>query len=151
MSERAGRYHDLARKQLHSGGQSYEYYDLNILEEEGFDIRHLPYSIKVLLESVLRGWDDHVITEGHIRSLADWTKSRGSEEEVPFKPARVILQDFTGVPAVLDLASMRAAMAEAGLKNLEKINPEVLVDLVIDHSVQVDLYGSPEALSENIK
>lgn len=144
-------YHDLSRKQLLVKGRQYEYYALSSLEEKGFDIGHLPYSIKVLLESVLRQWDGHVITEDHIESLANWTKTRGSEEEVPFKPARVILQDFTGVPAILDLASMRAAMEEAGLDRLEKINPEVPVDLVIDHSVQVDLYGSPEALRENSK
>ncbi len=148
---RTGGYHDLTRKYLDYEGQQYEYYDLSALEREGFDIRNLPYSIKVLLESVLRQWDGHIITEEHIRSLASWAGTRGSEEEVPFKPARVILQDFTGVPAVLDLASMRAAMAEAGLNKLDRINPEVAVDLVIDHSVQVDLYGSPEALAENSK
>ncbi len=149
MIDRNRNYHDLTRKQLKFGGQSYEYYDLNALEQEGFDISHLPYSIKILLESVLRQWDGHVITEEHIRSLAAWTETRGSDEEVPFRPTRVILQDFTGVPAVLDLASMRAAMEEAGLKNLDRINPLVPVDLVIDHSVQVDLYGSTEALSGN--
>ncbi len=144
-------FHDLAKRNLKVQGRDYEYYDLSALEKEGYDILKLPYSIKVLLESVLRQWDGHVITEEHIRSLADWVKTRGSEEEVPFKPARVILQDFTGVPAVLDLASMRAAMAEAGLTKLDRINPEVPVDLVIDHSVQVDLFGSPEALSGNSK
>ena len=148
---RTNGYHDLTRKYLDFEGQQYEYFDISVLETEGFDIRNLPYSIKVLLESVLRQWDGHIITEEHIRSLAGWTGTRGSEEEVPFKPARVILQDFTGVPAVLDLASMRAAMAEAGLNKLDRINPEVEVDLVIDHSVQVDLYGSQEALAENSK
>ncbi|HKL80296.1 MAG TPA: aconitate hydratase AcnA [Mobilitalea sp.] len=134
-----------SRRQFNIADQPFEYYDLYSLEEEGYDIKHLPYSIKVLLESVLRQWDGHVITEEHIRYLADWSRTRGNEGEVPFKPARVILQDFTGVPAVVDLASMRAAMQGAG------INPEVPVDLVIDHSVQVDCYGSAEALEENMK
>ncbi len=158
MADRKKSYKEIARKQMTVKGGSYEYYDLAALEKEGYDIVRLPYSIKVLLESVLRLWDGRVITDSHVRSLADWTKSRGSEEEVPFKPARVILQDFTGVPAVLDLASMRAAMAAAagrgnrhGSRGLDRINPEVRVDLVIDHSVQVDSYGSPEALSENMR
>ncbi len=145
---------ELTRKQLQIGSKVYEYYDLNVLEREGYDIRRLPYSIKILLESVLRQWDGRVITEEHIHSLADWVTLRGSVEEVPFKPARVILQDFTGVPAVLDLASMRAALKATGGDGesiLQIINPEVGVDLVIDHSVQVDCYGSPEALTENMR
>ena len=146
-----------AKSQFQLNGQVYEYYSLKSLEKQGYDIQHLPYSIKVLLESVLRQCDGHIITEEHIRNLADWVKHRNEEAEVPFKPARVILQDFTGVPAVLDLASMRVAMAEAkqniktNTEKPEKINPEVQVDLVIDHSVQVDYYGSLEALEENTK
>jgi aconitate hydratase len=151
MSEMNKNFAELAKRQLYTGSDVYEYYDLNVLEEEGFNIHQLPYSIKVLLEAVLRQWDGRVITEEHIRSLATWVNTRGSEDEVPFKPARVILQDFTGVPAVLDLASMRAALAEAADKQDSRINPEVPVDLVIDHSVQVDCYGSPEALTENMK
>src|SRR5690606_20201692 len=110
--------------------------------------------------SVLRQCDGHVITEDHIRSLADWTSGKVSQADVPFKPARVILQDFTGVPAVVDLASMRAAMGNSVQDGqdksenntvLDKINPEVPVDLVIDHSVQVDFYGTQEALDENMR
>ncbi len=141
---------DKARKQLQIKGKAYEYYNLSTLEQEGYDITHLPYSIKVLLESVLRQADGHVITEEHIKSLADWANTRGAETEVPFRPARVILQDFTGVPAVVDLASMRSAMAEVG-GDTNKINPEVTVDLVIDHSVQVDTYGYAGALEDNVK
>lgn len=139
-----------AKKNLKLGGQTYTYYKLGSLEEEGYDIKQLPYSIKVLLESVLRQCDDRAITEEHIRNLANWTKKDYKGLEVPFKPARVILQDFTGVPAVVDLASLRDAMAKVE-GDVEKINPEIPVDLVIDHSVQVDKYGTPLALDENMK
>lgn len=138
-------------KQLEVAGKTYHYYSIKSLAEEGYEINRLPYSIKVLLESVLRQQDDYIIKESHIRSLAAWAGSR-TEEEIPFKPARVILQDFTGVPAVLDLAAMRAAINELGGHNEEynnRINPEVAVDLIIDHSVQVDCYGSADALSNN--
>ncbi len=139
-----------ARKQLVENGQTYEYYSLSTLKEEGYDITHLPYSIKVLLESVLRQWDGHAITDEHIRNLANWTKKDYDGQEVPFKPARVILQDFTGVPAVVDLAALRDAMNKLG-GDVNKINPENPVDLVIDHSVQVDKHGTEEALDENLK
>lgn len=151
---------DKARKQFEINGKKYDYYSLKTLQEEGYDIQKLPFSIKVLLESVLRQCDGHVITEDHIRSLADWTSGKVSQADVPFKPARVILQDFTGVPAVVDLASMRAAMGNSVQDGqdksenntvLDKINPEVPVDLVIDHSVQVDFYGTQEALDENMR
>jgi aconitate hydratase len=150
-----------ALREFKLSGRTYHYYSLKSLEEEGYDISHLPFSIKVLLESVLRQQDDYVIKEEHIRRLADWTKNRAGNDEVPFKPARVILQDFTGVPAVLDLASMRVAIDELSSKRSDKngesdidsmikrINPEVSVDLIIDHSVQVDSYGSADALREN--
>ncbi len=152
-----------ALKQFKISDKIYDYYSLETLEEDGYDIKHLPYSIKVLLESVLRQQDGYVIREEHISSLADWIKSKAGFEEVPFKPSRVILQDFTGVPAVLDLASMRAAIVELADKGMPKersadnstlinrINPEVAVDLIIDHSVQVDYYGSADALEENSK
>ena len=120
------------------------------LEEQGLTkISKLPYSIRVLLESVLRQEDDFVITDDHIKALAHFGKE-GNEGEVPFKPSRVILQDFTGVPAVVDLASLRKAMNDVG-GDINKINPEVPVDLVIDHSVQVDSYANPRALERNMK
>jgi aconitate hydratase len=142
-----------ARKHFDLLGKTYHYYSLAILEEEGYDIKHLPFSIKILLESVLRQCDGFGIMEEHIRNLANWTGEHNKESEVPFKPSRVILQDFTGVPAVVDLASMRDAMARlyGSTDLIHKINPEVPVDLVIDHSVQVDCYGSTESLEENIK
>ncbi len=106
------------------------------------DIDRLPYSIKVLLESCLRNLDNFEVSEDDVRRLAAWKATAVQTAELPFKPARVILQDFTGVPCVVDLASMRAAMKRAG-GNPQKINPLVPVDLVIDHSVQVDDFGKP--------
>src|SRR5699024_3867519 len=114
------------------------------------NVDNLPYSIRVLLESVLRQYDGHVIKEEHIMNLAKWGKSNDADAEVPFKPSRVILQDFTGVPAVVDLASLRKAMDDVG-GDVSKINPEVPVDLVIDHSVQVDSYALPSSLEMNMK
>ncbi|EUJ24838.1 aconitate hydratase [Listeria grandensis FSL F6-0971] len=113
-------------------------------------LKKLPYSIRVLLESVLRQADGRIITDKHIEDLAHWNANSKNDGEVPFKPARVILQDFTGVPAVVDLASLRKAMADLG-GNPEDINPEIPVDLVVDHSVQVDSYANPEALEINMK
>ena len=192
-----------AKREIKIQDKTYKYYSVESLEEYGYDVKSLPYSIKILLEAVLRSWDGVAITDDHIKDLASWVDHRGGRGEVPFKPARVILQDFTGVPSVLDLASMRSAIAE-GAKALaiaedakahaiaegakaqaiaeasdssdhtgepdieemdmvnrdqytdyshliDKINPEVPVDLVIDHSVQVDYYGMPDALKENVK
>jgi len=111
-------------------------------------IDQLPYSIKVLLESCLRNTDNFEVTEEDVNRLANWNAAALPTVEMPFKPARVILQDFTGVPCVVDLASMRAAMKRAG-GDAQRINPLVPVDLVIDHSVQVDDYGNPQALANN--
>ncbi|MBS4217630.1 aconitate hydratase AcnA [Bacillus sp. FJAT-49711] len=139
-----------ARSSFDIGGKRYHYYRLAALEEAGVaKVSHLPYSIKVLLESVLRQMDGRVIKKEHVEDLAKWATDEVTNGEVPFKPSRVILQDFTGVPAVVDLASLRKAMSDIG-GDAEKINPEIPVDLVIDHSVQVDTYGSPEALQVNM-
>ncbi|MCR2822896.1 aconitate hydratase AcnA [Lederbergia panacisoli] len=139
-----------ARSSFDVGGKRYHYYRLAALEEAGVaKVSRLPYSIKVLLESVLRQMDGRVIKKEHVEDLAKWATDEVTNGEVPFKPSRVILQDFTGVPAVVDLASLRKAMSDIG-GNAEKINPEIPVDLVIDHSVQVDSYGSPEALQVNM-
>lgn len=138
-------------REFQINGQIYSYYSIESLKDKGSDIEHLPFSIRVLLESALRQCDDHSITEKHIEILADWASGKHEGDEVPFKPARVILQDFTGVPAVVDLAAMRHAMKEiGGLDCVEKINPEVPVDLIIDHSVQVDTYGTGDALKTNM-
>lgn len=139
-----------AKKSFQVNGKTLTYYDLKTLEEQGLtEIHRLPYSIRVLLESVLRQEDGFVITDDHIKALSTFGKE-STKGEVPFKPSRVILQDFTGVPAVVDLASLRKAMDDVG-GDLSKINPEVPVDLVIDHSVQVDSYASPDALERNMK
>ncbi len=124
-------------------------YRLDRLEKAGLgNISRLPFSIKVLLETVLRNCDGTLITEDDVKALAGWTAKDPGAREVPFKPARVILQDFTGVPAVVDLAAMRSAMKRLG-GDPSRINPLVPVDLVIDHSVQVDVFGSPLALQRN--
>lgn len=124
-------------------------YRLSKLEDAGLTtVAALPYSIRVLLESVLRNCDGYQVTETDVRNLADWQPGRPKAIEVPFKPSRVVLQDFTGVPAVVDLAAMRSAMKRLG-GDPKRINPLVPVDLVIDHSIQVDRFGTSEALAEN--
>lgn len=140
-----------ARSNFELDGKRYNYYRLAALEEAGVaKVSRLPYSIKVLLESVLRQHDGYVIKKDHVENLAKWGAADLKDAEVPFKPSRVILQDFTGVPVVVDLASLRKAMADMG-GNPDVINPEIPVDLVIDHSVQVDTYGTPEALERNME
>src|SRR5688500_16880760 len=128
-----------------------KYFRLNRLNELGIGhVDKLPFSIKVLLESCLRNLDNFEVTEEDVKRLAKWNPEKPSTAELPFKVARVILQDFTGVPCVVDLAAMRAAMKRAG-GDPQKINPLVPVDLVIDHSVQVDEYASPLALLHNVE
>ncbi len=140
-----------AKRTLNVNGEEKTYYSLRSLTDAGYsDVEKLPYSIRVLLESVLRQYDGHSIQEKHIESLANWDKGDLAGKEVPFKPSRVILQDFTGVPAVVDLASLRKAMNDKD-GDIQKINPEVPVDLVIDHSVQVDAYGTHNALIKNME
>lgn len=148
----------MAKSNLHNsrtsfelGGKTYNYYRLKALEEAGIaNVSKLPYSIRVLLESVLRQHDGYVINDNHVENLAKWGKDADADAEVPFKPSRVILQDFTGVPVVVDLAALRSAMADMG-GDPDKINPEIPVDLVIDHSVQVDNYGNQNALQLNME
>ena len=142
---------DLATKTLTVDGKDYTYYSLKSAVENGSeDIKKLPYSIRVLLESVIRQYDGSVINQKHVDTLATWADEDLAGKEVPFKPSRVVLQDFTGVPAVVDLASLRKAMDDVG-GDVQKINPEVPVDLVIDHSVQVDEYGTHTALQRNME
>ncbi|MBA4602258.1 aconitate hydratase AcnA [Thermoactinomyces mirandus] len=137
------------RSSLKIGGKEYVYYRLNSLEEQGVgEISRLPFSIKVLLEAAIRQYDGKSVTREHIEQLATWTKNR-SDKEIAFKPARIVLQDFTGVPAVVDLAALRSAMDRVG-GNPERINPHIPVDLVIDHSVMVDRAGTDDALQYNM-
>ncbi|MCH1540567.1 MAG: aconitate hydratase AcnA [Candidatus Poseidonia sp.] len=126
-----------ARRTLSVGG---EYFALDALDENGVQTAHLPYSVRVLLEGALRANDGFLVTEKDVRTIAGWTPD-AERSEIPFRPSRVILQDFTGVPAVVDLAALRDAMVEMG-GNPERVNPQVPVDLVIDHSVQVDVSGA---------
>ena len=135
-----------ARRELAIGGH---YYSISGLDENGIDTSHLPYSIRILLEGAIRGNDGFLVTEQDVRNIAAW-QANGERGEIPFRPSRVILQDFTGVPAVVDLAALRDAMVAMG-GDAEKVNPQVPVDLVIDHSVQVDVSGAFEnALEMNL-
>ncbi|MGL4697781.1 aconitate hydratase AcnA [Enterococcus larvae] len=141
----------LSKQFFERGGINYQYDSLMSLEEEyGITISKLPYSIRVLLEGLIRQKNDFEITNEHIRSLASWDSKGSVAGEVPFKPARVILQDFTGVPVIVDLASLRETYAAFG-GDPQNINPEIPVDLVIDHSVQVDVAGNKYALERNMK
>ncbi len=138
-------------KSFELNGKTYNYYELKAIEEAGLgNVERLPFSIRILLESVIRQHDGRVIKDEHVEGLAKWGTEEGKNTDVPFKPSRVILQDFTGVPAVVDLASLRKAMVDMG-GDPDQINPEVPVDLVIDHSVQVDEYGTENALQANME
>jgi len=138
-----------ARKTLTVGQTQYAYYDLGALAAKGVGhVARLPFSIKVLLESMLRNLDGFVVTADDVSGLANWNAKSPVREEIPFMPGRVVLQDFTGVPCVVDLAAMRDAMKAMG-GDPTRINPLVRCDLVIDHSVQVDAFGSAQALTIN--
>jgi aconitate hydratase len=138
-----------ARRILDVKSGRFTIYSLQALEEAGLtQLNRLPYSIRILLESVLRQVNEREVTQQDVIALADWQAQVEKLPNVPFKPMRVIMQDFTGVPAVVDLAAMRSALKRLG-GNPERINPQVPVDLVIDHSVQVDFFASPEALQRN--
>ncbi len=140
------------RQDLSVGRKKYAYYSLPAAEEAGLaGISRLPRSMKVLLENLLRNEDGVSVTEADLRAVAAWTENKGSvEHEIAFRPARVLMQDFTGVPAVVDLAAMRDAMSALGA-DPTKINPLNPVDLVIDHSVMVDHFGTPGAFNQNVE
>ena len=141
-----------ARRELKVGNKSYVYYSLRAAEEAGLTgTSSLPVSMKVLLENLLRNEDSVSVSEDDLKAVANWLQNKGSvEHEISFRPARVLMQDFTGVPAVVDLAAMRDAMVALGA-NPAKINPLNPVDLVIDHSVMVDNFGNPKAYDDNVK
>jgi aconitate hydratase len=139
------------RKSLTVGAKSYDYFSLKVAEKNGLEgVSQLPFSLKIVLENLLRNEDGRSVTKEDIEAVAAWLHNRGKKEhEIAFRPARVLMQDFTGVPAVVDLAAMRDAMAALG-GDPNKINPLVPVDLVIDHSVVVDYAGTAKALGQNV-
>ena len=138
-----------ARTLLSGSADPVYYFRLSALEEAGIgQISRLPFSIKILLEALLRQVDGFAVTVEDVRRLANWDAANPAQVELPFKPARVVMQDFTGVPAIVDLAAMRAAVARLG-GDPKKINPLVPVDLVIDHSIQVDFFATGDALNRN--
>ena len=138
-----------SRERLETRDGAVAIYALDALQRAGVgDVERLPLTIKVLLEAALRNLDDFSVTEDHVRAIAGWSPAGDADAEIPFNPSRVILQDFTGVPSVVDLAALRSAMHRLG-GDPQRINPQVPVDLVIDHSVQVDAFGSLAALMIN--
>jgi aconitate hydratase len=138
-------------KTLQVGSKTYAYFSLPTAERNGLKgISRLPFSMKVLLENLLRNEDGRSVTKDDIKAVAEWLKTKTSEREIAFRPARVLMQDFTGVPAVVDLAAMRDAMKHLG-GDPKKINPQVPVDLVIDHSVAVTFFGNNQAFKKNVE
>jgi len=130
--------------------REYRFFDIGLLEKKGMaKIHRLPFTIRILVENLLRKMDGRVVTDGDVLNIARWKRSYSAPQEIPFHPARVLMQDFTGVPAVVDLAAMRDAVAELG-GDPTQINPLVPVDLIVDHSIQVDAWGTTEALAENV-
>src|SRR5512133_2767784 len=125
-----------ARATLRAGGAEYEIFRLDALQSK-YDVARLPYSLKILLENLLRTEDGESVTAEDVEKVAKWSAKADPSEEISFTPSRVLMQDFTGVPAIVDLAAMRDAMAEMG-GDPARINPQVPVELVIDHSIQVD-------------
>ena len=140
-----------SRRTLNVGSKSYQYFSLKAAEKAGLEgISRLPFSLKVLLENLLRHEDGRSVTESDISAMAEWLDKRKSKTEIAFRPARVLMQDFTGVPAVVDLAAMRNAMEKLG-GDPNLINPLSRVDLVIDHSVMIDEFGTPSAFKTNVR
>src|SRR5208282_5676442 len=137
-----------ARATFKVGNKEYELYRIDALDKQGISTKHLPFSLRILLENLLRTEDGRNVTKDEIRALAAWNKNSKPEKEIAFTPSRVLLQDFTGVPAVVDLAAMRDAMKRLG-GDAKLINPLQPAELVIDHSVQVDEFGSPSAIDVN--
>jgi len=138
------------RKNINISDKNYEYFSITQLSEKGYDVSSLPFSIKILVENILRNMGDGIVEESDLKNICEWKGKYEEPVEIPYYPARVLMQDFTGVPAVVDLAAMRDAMAEIG-GDPEKVNPLVPVDLIVDHSVQVDYYGALNSLDKNVK
>lgn len=136
------------RRELNTALGTFKYYSLAELQNQGHEISRLPFSIRVLLENAIRNFDDFAITKENVETVLNW-QPQPADKEIPFKPARVLMQDFTGVPAVVDITSIRAEAVRKGKKGAE-INPLVPVDLVIDHSVQIDYFGTQDSLEKNV-
>src|SRR6185369_3752931 len=137
-----------SRSTLKVGAKEYEIYRIDALDKQGVSTKHLPFSLRILLENLLRTEDGRNVTAKEIRALAAWNSQSKPENEIAFTPSRVLLQDFTGVPCVVDLGAMRDAMKRLG-GDAARINPLQPVELVIDHSVQVDEFGTPKAFQLN--
>ncbi|MBV9755833.1 MAG: aconitate hydratase, partial [Alphaproteobacteria bacterium] len=137
------------RRTLNVDGKQYEYFSLPAAEQSLGDLSRLPVTLKILLENVLRFENGASYRVEFAHAIAEWLKDAGSTKEIPFKPARILMQDFTGVPAVVDLAAMRDGIHRLG-GDPAKVNPLIPVDLVIDHSVMVDVYARPDALRRNV-
>ncbi len=131
------------------GGKKIKFYDIKLLQKEGAEIEKLPFSIKILVENLLRKLDGRIVTDEDLMKIAKWEKRYDAPVEIPYHPARVLMQDFTGVPAVVDLAAMRDAVKKLG-GDPAKVNPLVPVELVVDHSVQVDFFGTRESIVKNV-
>ena len=137
------------RQTLTSGGKAYDFFSLKLAADKLGDISRLPFSLKVLLENLLRWEDGRTVTVDDVKAVVAWQKDRTSDREIAYRPARVLMQDFTGVPAVADLAAMRDAVAKSG-GNPTVVNPLSPVDLVIDHSVTVDSFGEKTSFGQNV-
>ncbi|SOC20974.1 aconitate hydratase AcnA [Thalassospira xiamenensis] len=138
------------RRTLKVGDKSYDYYSLKVASEKIGDVSKLPFTLKVVLENLLRYEDDFTVKTDDVKAVVEWLKSRTSSHEINYRPARVLMQDFTGVPAVVDLAAMRDAVVKMG-GDAQKVNPLSPVDLVIDHSVMIDFFGTDDALDKNME
>ncbi len=138
------------RRTLTVDGKDYDYFDLGVAADKIGDVSRLPFTLKVLLENLLRFEDGRTVTTDDVKALKNWLDNKKSDHEIAYRPARVLMQDFTGVPAVVDLAAMREAMKSLGA-DPQKINPQVPVDLVIDHSVMVDKFGNASAFQANVE
>ncbi len=138
------------RRTLNVGDKSYDYYSLKVASEKIGDVSKLPFALKVVLENLLRYEDDFTVKTDDVKAVVEWLKSRSSSHEINYRPARVLMQDFTGVPAVVDLAAMRDAVVKMG-GDAQKVNPLSPVDLVIDHSVMIDFFGTDDALDKNME
>jgi aconitate hydratase len=135
---------------LQCGGKDYQYLDIQSLEKKGVgSIKRLPFSIRILVENLLRKLDGRIVTEQDIKAITNWQTHYETPVEIPYHPARVLMQDFTGIPAVVDLAAMRDAVKDLG-GDPAKINPLVPTELIVDHSIQIDAFGTPDCLNENV-